>query len=244
MFYSLCYVFMIFFLSSIIGYVIEITFCSINQKRIVLNRGFLLGPYIPIYGVGTIFIIAFLFKYINDPIAFFWLTVMLCTFIEYITSYIMEGIFKVRWWDYSDEPFNYNGRVCLKNSMFFGLGGLAILYFIFPFINNLLNMMSPIVLIIISIICFIIFMTDLGFTTSTLIGVRSNLLKFEGKDVTKKAHMEVMNAIKKHDFSFNRIVNAFPSIDNVNIKEYSVFKDYVLKYDKKKKCAKGKMKVE
>lgn len=244
MFYNLCYVFMLFFLSSIIGYIIEITFCSINQRKIVLNRGFLLGPYIPIYGVGTIFIIAFLFKYRNDPMAFFWLTVMLCTFIEYITSYIMEGVFKVRWWDYSQEPFNYNGRVCLKNSMFFGLGGFAILYFIFPFINNILNLMSPTILVIVSVISFIIFMTDLGFTTSTLLRVRSNLSKFKGRDVTRKARNEVMTAIRKHDFAFSRIVNAFPSIDNVNIKEYSAFKNYVLKYDKKKKRAKGKMKIK
>ena len=117
---------MIFFIASVIGYLVEITFCSIGSKKLIINRGFLIGPYIPIYGVGTVLVVLFLYKYSNDPWVFFWMTVILCSFIEYVTSYIMEKIFKVRWWDYSHEPFNYNGRICLKNSLIFGFAGLIL----------------------------------------------------------------------------------------------------------------------
>ena len=85
-----CYIFLIFFISSILGYFVEITFCSIESKKIVFNRGFLMGPYIPIFGVGTVLIGLFLARYRNDPFIFFWMTVILCSCLVYITSYVLE----------------------------------------------------------------------------------------------------------------------------------------------------------
>ncbi len=240
MFYNLCFVFMIFIFASFLGYLCEIIFCSLGNKKVILNRGFLLGPYIPIYGIGFLIMVYMLSPYKNDVFAFFWLTVVLCSFIEYVTSYLMEKIFTVRWWDYSKQPFNYNGRVCLKNSMLFGFGGLVIIYGIYPFINNILLLLPSSVLEIIAVILFIVFMVDLGFTTSALLNVRTNLSKFAGRDVTKKARSEVLKAIEKHDFSFSRLINAFPHVENVNIKEFTAFKNYVLKYDRKREKIKIK----
>lgn len=235
MFYSVCYLFMIFFIASIIGYLVEITFCSIESKKLIFNRGFLMGPYIPIYGVGTILVVLLLYKYKNDPMVFFWMTVILCSFIEYLTSFIMEKVFKVRWWDYSKESFNINGRICLKNSLLFGLAGLIVLYTIYPFICSIINSMQPLVLEITAICIFVIFLTDFSITTSTLINVRKNLESFKGKDATDIAHEEVMKAIKKHNFFINRLLQAFPHSMDINGTKYEEFKKAVEEYRKKRK---------
>lgn len=240
--YNVMYLFLFFFVASVIGYLVEVIFCSIDQKKLVLNRGFLIGPYIPIYGVGTITILFLLRKYFNDPMALFFLTTIVCSFIEYFTSWIMEKMFKVRWWDYTDKKFNIEGRVCLVNSLLFGLAGLIVVYFIYPLINNLLFSIPHAALIIISSICLIIFLTDLIITLTTLIGVRKTLADFKGKDATEIAREEVMKKIKKHSFLFNRLLKAFPHNEKVNNKEFREFKDVVASIRIKLKEAKQNFK--
>ena len=235
MFYNICNLFLIFFISSVLGYFVEITFCSIESKKIVYNRGFLLGPYIPIYGVGTVSIAVFLAKYRNDPFIFFWMSVILCSFIEYITSYIMEKIFKVRWWDYSHEPFNYNGRICLKNSMLFGIAGLFLIYTYYPFVLHILSLIPTTIIEILACILALIFLTDLSFTILALSRVRVNLSKFSGVDVTEEARCEVIRAIKSHDFSFNRLLQAFPKIDKYNRYDLKEFRQVVIDYRNRKR---------
>lgn len=244
MFYELCHWFMIFFIASVIGYFVEITFCSIQSKKLVLNRGFLMGPYIPIYGVGTVLVAIFLYQYKDDPWVFFWMTVILCSFIEYLTSYIMEKIFKVRWWDYSNEPFNFNGRICLQNSMIFGIAGLLVIYTLYPFICHILALLSPFVLEIIAVLFIIIVLTDFTITTIALIDVRSDLAKFKGKDATNEAREEVIKSIKKHNFFVSRLLQAFPRSDQFNRKEFSEFREAVIEYRRKRKESKLKKKKQ
>lgn len=235
MFYNLCCLFMIFFIASVIGYLAEITFCSIQLKRVVLNRGFLMGPYIPIYGVGTSLVAIFLAKYKNDPFVFFWMTVILCSFVEYLTSYVMEKIFKVRWWDYREESFNINGRVCLKNSIIFGLAGLLVIYTVYPFICNIIRLLPTLILEILSICLLLVFLTDFIITVTTLIEVRSNLTKFKGMDATEIAHEEIMKAIRKHNFFISRLLQAFPKSEKFNRKEFIEFRKAVIEYRNKRK---------
>ena len=97
------------------------------EKRKFVNRGFLIGPYCPIYGHGAILITILLQKYIDDPIALFIMGVVVCSILEYLTSYFMEKIFHARWWDYSRYKFNINDSiwtirtfyyVCVKSILF------------------------------------------------------------------------------------------------------------------------------
>ncbi len=235
MFYNLCSLFLIFFIASFIGYFVEIAFCSIKSHKMIFNRGFLMGPYIPIYGVGTVLVAKLLYQYKDDPFIFFWMTVILCSFVEYLTSYIMEKLFKVRWWDYSDEPFNYNGRICLKNSMIFGISGLLVVYTLYPFILKILSIMNKSILEIIAVCLFIIFITDLVFTVLSLYRVKNNLIRFAGTDVTEKAHEEVTKVVKEHLFSLSRLLQAFPHTELFNKKEYKEFRKIVLDYKNKRK---------
>lgn len=235
MFYQLCHLFLVFFIASIIGYFVEIICCSFQEKKFVFNRGFLLGPYIPIYGVGTIIVAEFLYKYRSDPVVFFCMTVIICSFVEYFTSYIMEKIFKVRWWDYSNMVFNVNGRICLQNSLAFGLAGLVVIYTVYPFILNFLNGISPFLLELIAVIFFTLFMIDFCFTIYILLKVRTNLSKFAGKDATNPARLEVIKAVKKHPFSVNRLLQAFHHNGGIYLKEIQKFRMAFIEYRKKRK---------
>ena len=90
MWYVISSWFLFFFLYSVIGYIAEITFISIKTKKIVFNRGFLIGPYLPIYGFGSLILILFLRRYEEDPVVLFVLGAVFCTTLEYFTSLIME----------------------------------------------------------------------------------------------------------------------------------------------------------
>ena len=133
MLYTISFWFVLFMLYSFIGYVAEIIAVSIIQKRVVLNRGFLIGPYLPIYGVGCMIMVLFLRRYENDLLALFIMSAFYCSVLEYFTSLIMEKIFKLRWWDYSNNKFNINGRICLKNAVLFGIGGIIVVKVLHPF---------------------------------------------------------------------------------------------------------------
>lgn len=134
--------FLLFILYACIGWIIEITCKFINEKHFI-NRGFLIGPYLPIYGYGALFITLTLTKYKNNIIILFLIGMLWCSILEYITSYIMEKIFKARWWDYSTYPWNINGRICLVNTLFFGIGGVFIIQIINPIVLPLLKTITP-----------------------------------------------------------------------------------------------------
>lgn len=124
-----------FFVYSILGYIAEVIYCSIGQRKLV-NRGFMYGPWLPIYGFGGIVIKLFLEPlstlYIWGPVLVFILGMVLTSMIEYLGSWMLEKAFSIKLWDYSKKFGNINGRVCLLNSTLFGVGGLAITYLINP----------------------------------------------------------------------------------------------------------------
>ena len=102
--------FLLFYVCSILGWLLEVA-CKYQQFHRFINRGFLIGPYCPIYGFGAVCICLALSRFTHDPAAVFSLAMIICGTLEYITSYAMEKLFHARWWDYSSKPFNLNGRV-------------------------------------------------------------------------------------------------------------------------------------
>lgn len=101
------YVFLYFIIYSILGWICEVIYCFVLDKKIT-NRGFLEGPYCPIYGTGGLIVVYFLLPVKNMPIAVFVLGMILASILEYITSFVMEKLFDTRWWDYSNNRFNIN----------------------------------------------------------------------------------------------------------------------------------------
>lgn len=123
---SLTEIFLCFLVYSFIGWLWEDTLSLIREHRFV-NRGFLNGPYCPIYGVGGL-IFLFFGQFVAEPIPLFFIGGAIACVLEYITSYAMEKIFKARWWDYSDWPLNLNGRICLYGFLAFGAASVGIRY--------------------------------------------------------------------------------------------------------------------
>lgn len=170
---TLCRIFIWFMLYSFIGWVYESIFCSISERRLV-NRGFLNGPYCPIYGAGAILVIAVL-SWVNNPVLLFVLSMVLTGVIEYLTSYVMERIFNARWWDYSDWKFNLNGRICLVGLMAFGTMSLLLRYVIHPAVFNLTMRLPNWLIYILAVILFVIFIFDCAFTLVGLKGFNKKL---------------------------------------------------------------------
>ena len=117
-----CRYFLLFFFCSMLGWLMEVT-CKLFQFHRFINRGFLIGPYCPIYGFGAVFVTLLLSGFSDHPIAVFLLAMLVCGTLEYVTSYVMEKLFHARWWDYSQRKFNLNGRVCANTLIPFGLLG-------------------------------------------------------------------------------------------------------------------------
>ena len=116
-----CFMFLLLMIYSFLGWCGEMVYCSIGQRRLCEKRGFLNGPLCPIYGHGALIVLLCLDGGCENPVLTFLLGAVLTSAVEYITSYVMEKLFHMRWWDYSRYKFHINGRVCLLNSTLFGL---------------------------------------------------------------------------------------------------------------------------
>lgn len=146
-----------------------------------------------------------------NPIALFLLSMILCMILEYLTSYVMEKIFKARWWDYSDKKFNLNGRICLETSIPFGLGGTLIMYVINPFVVKVVGKLPLNLLLIISTLLIVIYIIDNIVSFSTIIKIDKINFR-EYMDNTEEITRMVKEHLKKHSVFTKRLVSAFPNM--------------------------------
>ena len=108
---------------------------TISEKKLI-NTGFLHGPFCPIYGIGAIILFAFLDKFENNLILLFFVAIIVLTIWEYIVGWMLEKLFNTKYWDYSEQKFNIQGRVCLTNSICWGILGVLLVKYIHPFIKS------------------------------------------------------------------------------------------------------------
>lgn len=158
-----------FLIYSMMGWIYEVIICLVNDGEFV-NRGFLLGPYLPVYGFGGLLLVYSLkklkdkkikvFKLNITPIIVFVLIVILTSVLEYLTSYFMELIYNDRWWDYSNWSININGRVALIPSLRFGVLGLLGIYLFQPIIEKTSKKVSDKIKIIITSSILVIIILD------------------------------------------------------------------------------------
>ena len=221
--HNFAFLFLFFFLYSVIGYLCEIFFCTLVNKKITYSRGFLVGPYLPIYGTGAVIVSSFLQKYSGDVVTLFVMSMVYCTLLEYLTSYVMEKIFHLRWWDYSNKKFHINGRVCLTNAILFGIGGVLIVEFFNPLFASFLYSIPSFFFKLLFSICFFVFTSDLFVTLRVMVGVKVNLGKIENKDSTELIRKEVQKFLRNYSFSTSRLFHAFPNMEQFNGKTYQKF---------------------
>ena len=214
--------FFLFLIYAIMGWCMEVVWGYIQTKKWV-NRGFLIGPYCPIYGCGGLIITLCLSNYTDNPFAIFCMSIVLCGILEYLTSYIMEKIFKARWWDYRKRKFNINGRVCLETIIPFGLLSCMILYGTNPVFINLFEMMSEDALQISFVICILIFITDFIISFTVISRLRKTV-KQVNKNETIDNTEEITSKVKEILLSSKsaldrRLIKAFPKISIEDVKK-------------------------
>ena len=213
-------IYIVFWLYSFLGWLMETTLVSLQSKKFI-NRGFFMGPYCPIYGTGGVLLLV-LSPYKDSPFLVFILSIVICSVIEYLTSYILEMIYKVRWWDYSNRMFNLNGRVCLFNSICFGLLGMLMVSFLNPVFLNIITSLNNTALIIIALTILIITLIDMSITFSIMFDIRKTIINLKEKtitsifkknqDNTEEVSKRVKNILKEKGFIHKHLSNAFSNL--------------------------------
>ena len=184
--------FLLFISYAFLGWCMEVT-CKFIQYKKFINRGFLIGPYCPIYGWGALAI------------------------IEYLTSYFMEKKYHARWWDYSNKKFNINGRICLETLIPFGILGVAIMYGTNPILFKLYNQIPQLVINILTVILFIGFIVDNIISSNIIssINVEGNkLIKDNTEEITEK----IKQVLRQKSCLHRRLINAYPGLKNIKVK--------------------------
>ncbi len=199
---------LLFFIYGFLGWIGEVLF-AIYQTRRFVNRGFLVGPICPIYGLGVVTITLLLSRYQEDLLVLWVMSMFICSLLEYITSYIMEKIFRTRWWDYSDKRYNINGRICLEFSFAFGLGAVLVLYFINPLIYRLLDLIPYNIEFWVAMGLLILFITDIIISFNIIITLK-NVASSMKEDSTEVVSKKVKDILIKKGALFIRLLASFP----------------------------------
>ena len=126
-----------FFLYGFTGWLLEVVYMLCEQRRFI-NRGFLAGPICPMYGVGMALMSVLLAPLRENSVLLFLSVVLLTTGLEFFVGWLLELVFKTRWWDYSDRRFNLMGHVCLEFSLAWGVGAFLALKYVHPYAERLI----------------------------------------------------------------------------------------------------------
>ena len=227
----LVYGFLIFIICSFIGYFLEVFWIYLGSKKLV-NRGFLCGPVIPVYGFGALLILICLLRYYNDPIVVFVFGMIITSALEYFTSFILEKIFHNKWWDYTDKPYNLNGRICLKNSFAFGILALVIVYLAMPALGFVFSLFSSRFWTLVAIITFIIFVMDVIYSSIVAYNLRNRIIIVEELKNEKLSLIPIIfeKKLKESIEGFktfpSRLLNAFPDLEKQYHNSFEIMKKY------------------
>ena len=198
------YYFSLFILYSFIGWVMEVFWTLVTDRKLV-NRGFLIGPYCPIYGVGCLLLIILLGRFKDNVFLLFFMSIIVCSILEYMTSYVMEKLFKARWWDYSEYRFNLNGRICAETMIPFGILGVLVVYFLNPFISGFIKFNNFIFFLIL-----FLFVIDFGVSFGIIENMKGTITNV-AHDSTEEITKRVRELLFNRSYFHKRLVNAFPS---------------------------------
>ena len=166
--YSAAQWLLVFYLYCMLGWCFESTVVSVGQRRLV-NRGFLRGPMLPIYGFGAVILLHVSLPLKQHPVWLYLASMIAATVFEYIVGVVMEKIFKVKYWDYSKQRFQFQGYICLRSSLCWGFLGLILTSVIHPPIEKLVLGLPFIGLIVIDVLFSAAFISDV------IVSVRSAL---------------------------------------------------------------------
>ena len=163
-----------FFFYSFLGWCTEVVYCSVTTGK-VLNRGFLNGPVCPIYGFGMIFIIFILTPYTDNALLLFTGSFVVCSLLELVAGWALKKLFHTSWWDYSNQPFNIGGYICLRFSIMWGLGGVFMMRIIQPLTLHWISLLPRKLGIFLLWVCAVTFAADTSATVATIAHLNKDL---------------------------------------------------------------------
>lgn len=167
-----------FLIYSFLGWILEVCYAALNTKQFI-NRGFLNGPYCPIYGVGVITIMYFVYPLKQNLLILFLASIIFTSLIELLTGFILEKTFHYRWWDYSNVPFNLGGYICLKFSIIWGLACVFVTEIIHPVVNDLIIWFPKTMGEVISGIFLLLMVIDFVVTVKTVLKLNARMKKLQ-----------------------------------------------------------------
>lgn len=207
-----------FMIYCFMGWVWESSYRSIRQRKLI-NSGFLFGPYIPIYGFGGLLYVAVM-HFTLDPVKLFFVGATLACLLEYLTSWAMEKIFHARWWDYSDSPFNLNGRICLAGFVTFGLFA-AVMPYVQLGVGVLVDAVPETWRIVMSVGFLLVVATDFANTVDSLMKL-NHLLERVQKSLKKQTVQmaEFWTGIgRRQRWIGKRMLKVFPKFRSIKYPE-------------------------
>lgn len=157
----------IFFVYAFLGWCTEVSYAALVSGRFV-NRGFLNGPWCPVYGFGVVIVLAGLEPLRSNLLLLFLGSVALTSALEWLTGFVLEKLFHQRWWDYSDQPFNLGGYICLRFSIAWGLACLFVVEILHPTVVFLIRLIPHEVGLVILVVLCVGMCVDLTATVSTI----------------------------------------------------------------------------
>ena len=200
--------FLIFIIYSFAGWCMEVLISLVLRKKLI-NRGFLVGPICPIYGVGALLLSAVLDAN-EPPLVIFCVAFVGSAVLEYLASFVMERLFRVRWWDYTERPFNLNGRICLESILSFGIIGVLMLKLITPALIGLFQSLPPTILILSASIVFFTVLCDIALSLWLILNVRITVGTVE-RDATDEISHRVQEILMDKGQLNRRLDKAFPT---------------------------------
>ena len=232
-----------FVVYSVAGFIIETIFGLLTKGVLESRKSFLYGPFCSIYGLGAVLMILPLQKYKKNNYTLFFAWFFIGSIIEYMVSLVGELIFHIKWWDYSDQMFNINGRICVLFSLFWGLLAIYLMLDINPRIDKFIDFVKSKIpanymkTVIIFSILFLSF--DLGITVYALQMFSVRIIHENNLNVSNKQLMDTLyekiyvNDQKQKDFIYKffdneKMIKTFPNIKIEDVDgNILFFRDYV-----------------
>lgn len=181
-FYELVWIFIIY---AVIGWCTEVSYAALDTGKFV-NRGFLNGPYCPVYGCGVVIVVAALTPLKDNFFILFFGSFLLTSVLEYLTGFILEKAFHNKWWDYSNKPFNLHGYICLKFSIYWGLACTFIMEVVHPTIYKCITTIPFVAGVVLLVIIMTAFTVDACVTVATILKFNKRLRLME--EMAQKMH--------------------------------------------------------
>lgn len=168
-----------FTIYSIIGWTCETIYCSLGAGKL-MERGFLSGPWCPIYGFGALIILIITEPLPSNPLLIFLVSMVAASLLEYGVGWLLETLFQTRWWDYSNRRFQIKARVCLRNSLMFGALGTVLTLYIHPWADSLVSSMQPETQRVTASLLVVVFLADFLRTLNSITGLNERMQEMSG----------------------------------------------------------------